>query len=143
MEEHPGIAFRDGPSGRRAALAGGPDVWEVIVTLHNTDSKGEDAVLATAGWAALNVAQVRAAVRYPPSIADGLRARGHDTVAVVERPELRSLSDPDVFAHAQGEQRTVVTENVADYVRIGQRPRRRRRSPPRPGARAPRQVSAR
>jgi hypothetical protein len=33
MEEHPGIAFRDGPSGRRAALAGGPDVWEAIVTL--------------------------------------------------------------------------------------------------------------
>ncbi len=33
MEEHLGIAFRDGPSGRRAALAGGPDVWEAIVTL--------------------------------------------------------------------------------------------------------------
>ncbi len=36
MEEHPGIAFRDGPVGRRAALAGGPDVWEVIETLQNT-----------------------------------------------------------------------------------------------------------
>jgi hypothetical protein len=58
---------------------------------------------------------------YPPSVADGLRSRGHDTVAIVERPELRSLSDPDVFAHAQGEQRTVVTENVADYVRIANR----------------------
>jgi hypothetical protein len=55
---------------------------------------------------------------YPPSVADGLRSRGHDTVAIVERPELRSLSDPDVFAHAQSEQRAVVTENVADYVRI-------------------------
>jgi hypothetical protein len=64
MEDHPGIAFRDGPSGRRAALAGGPDVWEVIDTLHNTGSKGEDAVLATADWGALTVAQVRAAVRY-------------------------------------------------------------------------------
>lgn len=30
MEEHPGIVFRDGPSGRRAALAAGPDVWEVV-----------------------------------------------------------------------------------------------------------------
>lgn len=28
--EHPGIVFRTGPTGRRAALAGGPDVWEVI-----------------------------------------------------------------------------------------------------------------
>lgn len=29
MEEHPGVLFRDGPSGRRAVLVGGPDVWEV------------------------------------------------------------------------------------------------------------------
>ncbi|MCP9490072.1 MAG: DUF5615 family PIN-like protein [Solirubrobacteraceae bacterium MAG38_C4-C5] len=55
---------------------------------------------------------------YPPSIADGLRARGHDAVAVVERPELSSLPDPGVFAAAQLERRSVVTENVADYVRI-------------------------
>lgn len=30
MTEHPGIIFRSGPTGRRVALAGGPDVWEVI-----------------------------------------------------------------------------------------------------------------
>jgi len=30
MDLHPGIVFRDGPTGRRAALVGGPDVWEVI-----------------------------------------------------------------------------------------------------------------
>jgi hypothetical protein len=30
MEEHPGLLFRDGPSGRRAVLIGGPDVWEVV-----------------------------------------------------------------------------------------------------------------
>jgi hypothetical protein len=30
MEEHPGVLFRDGPSGRRAVLIGGPDVWEVV-----------------------------------------------------------------------------------------------------------------
>ncbi|HUJ07808.1 MAG TPA: hypothetical protein VLX31_17010 [Streptosporangiaceae bacterium] len=30
MTEHPGVVFRVGPTGRRAALAGGPDVWEVI-----------------------------------------------------------------------------------------------------------------
>ena len=30
MAEHPGIIFRSGPTGRRAALGGGPDVWEVI-----------------------------------------------------------------------------------------------------------------
>ena len=30
MAEHPGMVFRDGPTGRRAGLVGGPDVWEVI-----------------------------------------------------------------------------------------------------------------
>src|SRR5688572_21638250 len=33
MTEHPGIVFKDGPSGRRAALAFGPDVWEVVTFL--------------------------------------------------------------------------------------------------------------
>jgi hypothetical protein len=30
LAEHPGIMFRPGPTGRRAALVGGPDVWEVV-----------------------------------------------------------------------------------------------------------------
>jgi hypothetical protein len=30
MDTYPGIVFRDGPSGRRPAVVGGPDVWEVI-----------------------------------------------------------------------------------------------------------------
>jgi hypothetical protein len=30
MSEHPGIVFRAGPTGRRASLASGPDVWEAV-----------------------------------------------------------------------------------------------------------------
>ena len=30
MMEHPGVLFRSGPTGRRAGLATGPDVWEVV-----------------------------------------------------------------------------------------------------------------
>ena len=30
MDEHPGVFFRQGPTGRRATLVAGPDVWEVI-----------------------------------------------------------------------------------------------------------------
>lgn len=30
MSEYPGVVFRDGPTGRRAGLAGGADVWEVV-----------------------------------------------------------------------------------------------------------------
>jgi hypothetical protein len=30
MDTYPGVVFRDGPAGRRAAVIGGPDVWEVM-----------------------------------------------------------------------------------------------------------------
>lgn len=33
MSEHPGVTFRDGPSGRRAALINGPDIWEVAAAV--------------------------------------------------------------------------------------------------------------
>ncbi len=64
MEDHPGITFRDGPAGRRAALSGGPDVWEVIETFQGTGLTGDEAVAATAEWGHLTPAQVRGAVRY-------------------------------------------------------------------------------
>jgi hypothetical protein len=38
MAEHPGVIFRSGPTGRRAALAGGPDVWEVIRAIQSAHS---------------------------------------------------------------------------------------------------------
>ncbi|RSM56562.1 hypothetical protein DMB66_34185 [Actinoplanes sp. ATCC 53533] len=41
--EHPGIVFRPGPTGRRAALSGGPDVWEVVAAL--TAVRDEDPAL--------------------------------------------------------------------------------------------------
>jgi hypothetical protein len=30
MSEHPGVTFQEGPIGRRATLASGPDIWEII-----------------------------------------------------------------------------------------------------------------
>ncbi len=64
MEDHPGIGFRDGPAGRRAALAGGPDVWEVVEALKGTGLAGEPAIVAAAEWGNLTPAQVRAALGY-------------------------------------------------------------------------------
>lgn len=55
---------------------------------------------------------------YPPTIAAGLRRRGVDAVAMTERPELRNMPDPELFAAAQAERRVVVTENIRDFVLI-------------------------
>jgi hypothetical protein len=41
---HPMVVFRDGASGRRAALIGGPDVWEVVGGLLRGDVRPEDRI---------------------------------------------------------------------------------------------------
>jgi hypothetical protein len=63
-DEHPGVIFRGGPAGRRAALAAGPDVWEVVSTMRGTGSKGEEAVVSIAEILNLTAQQVRIAIRY-------------------------------------------------------------------------------
>ena len=52
------------------------------------------------------------------SVAEQLRRRGHDVVAVTERAELRSLPDRDLFARAQEERRALVTYNRDDFLDI-------------------------
>ena len=52
---------------------------------------------------------------FSPLVAEELRARGHDVVAIKERDEWQSLPDPDVIALARTEKRAVVTANVRDF----------------------------
>ena len=53
---------------------------------------------------------------FPRRLAEMLRGRGHDVVAVSESAALRGCSDTDLFAHARGERRAIVTQNVADFA---------------------------
>jgi hypothetical protein len=64
MDEHPGIVFRGGPTGRRAALAGGPDIWEVVSTLKSGKLRGEEAISPAAELLDLTDSQMRTAIRY-------------------------------------------------------------------------------
>jgi len=69
MEEHPGVLFRDGPSGRRAVLIGGPDVWEVVRVVQSARSSepalDAEAVIGLAvETTGLPRARVRVAVDY-------------------------------------------------------------------------------
>lgn len=64
MADHPGVIFKDGPSGRRAALAHGPDIWEVVKALREMDERGEAAVDAAAEVLNIASARIRAAMRY-------------------------------------------------------------------------------
>ena len=53
---------------------------------------------------------------WPPSVAQQLRARDHDVTGVVELDELRGSPDEVIFAFAQEEDRTVVTEDASGFV---------------------------
>jgi|SRR5579875_3182275 hypothetical protein len=69
-QEHPGIVFRDGPSGRRAALIAGPDVWEVVAAIGYSPARGDAAITATAREMSLSVEQVKIALEYYGSYPD-------------------------------------------------------------------------
>lgn len=64
MLEHPGVVFKDGPSGRRAALALGPDVWEVVKVLREVEERGQEAITVASELLGLPADRVRTALRY-------------------------------------------------------------------------------
>lgn len=59
-DDHPLVAFADGPSGRRARLSGGPDVWEVIAVAHDNDGD----MAETAAYLEIPLGLVQAAASY-------------------------------------------------------------------------------
>jgi hypothetical protein len=95
MDDHPGIVFRDGPTGRRAGLAAGPDVWEVIGALRST-GPGEEAIQATAEWSGLSVRQVRDAIgyysEYPAEIDERIRLNEEEAEQAERRWREQSLT---------------------------------------------------
>jgi hypothetical protein len=64
MADHPGVSFKDGPSGRRAALASGPDIWEIIKFLREVDERGPGAIDAAAEVFAVDTSRISTAISY-------------------------------------------------------------------------------
>jgi len=61
---HPGIVFKPGPAGRRAALAGGPDVWEIVAALRHTTGSESERVATLAKQFGVHERQVVIALNY-------------------------------------------------------------------------------
>lgn len=59
--------------------------------------------------------------QFPPDIAKRLRERDHDVIAVCERPDLISAEDETLLALSTAEKRTLLTNNVRDFVPIATR----------------------
>jgi hypothetical protein len=83
-EEHPLVTFRDGPTGRRAGVLGGPDVWEVAMWIEDLSDEA-DPIAALLAESALTRSQIDAALRYravyPGEIAARIELHRGETTA--------------------------------------------------------------
>ena len=68
------ITFRDGPTGRRAGLVGGPDVWEVAMWVEDLVAE-QDPIDAVVEESVLTRPQIEAALRYRAAYPDEIDAR--------------------------------------------------------------------
>lgn len=74
ISAHPGLVYRSGPAGRRAALAGGPDVWEVIGALRHADGVGDEKIVDAAEQLGLPERLVRLAVSFAAAYPEEVEA---------------------------------------------------------------------
>ena len=79
MAKHPGIVFHPGPTGRRASLADGPDVWEAAYLFADmpldTENDIMDAIFGCIGLSSLSSGQLRTAILYYLDYGDEIRER--------------------------------------------------------------------
>lgn len=55
---------------------------------------------------------------FPPGVATELRRRGHDVMAVAERPDPRGSADAILWLATWREGRVLVTRDVRDFMRL-------------------------
>ena len=79
--DHPGIIFRGPAHDRRAALAAGPDIWEVIARLQELDGSAEQRISLLSAESDLHPRLIRIALDYaaehPAEIRERIRSEEH------------------------------------------------------------------
>ncbi len=84
---HPGIVFKPGPSGRRAALAGGPDVWEVVAALRHVSGSEAERIAVVAEQLGLHERQAVIALNYASGHRQEVEARVRANDRALEEAE--------------------------------------------------------
>ena len=88
--DYPGISFRGPAHDRRAALAAGPDVWEVVARLQELDGGEEQRISMLSAESDLHPRLIRIALDYAADHADEVRVRIDRNRAMAERSRLTS-----------------------------------------------------
>jgi hypothetical protein len=73
--DYPGIIFRGPAHDRRAGLAAGPDVWEVVARLQELEGSEEQRIGLLAAESDLHLRLIRIALDYAAEHADEVRER--------------------------------------------------------------------
>ena len=95
---HPMIVFRDGPSGRRAGLIGGPDVWEVVSGLVGGDVQPEERITRSAEQLGLSRQQLDAMLNYYADFTTEIDEEITENVAVADELEALWQRRQDLLA---------------------------------------------
>ncbi len=82
--DHPGIVYRGPTTDRRAALAAGPDVWEVVARLRDLDGGEEDRIDVLASETDLHPRQIRVALEFAARHPKQIKTRIKRNQAAIE-----------------------------------------------------------
>lgn len=96
--DHPGIVFRGPAHDRRAALAAGPDVWEVVARLQELDGDQEDRIALLSEESDLPPRLVRIAVDYAVEHPDEVQQRIARNRDLAERSRRAAKQREDLIA---------------------------------------------
>lgn len=83
--DYPGIVFRGPAHDRRAALAAGPDVWEVVARLQELEGSEEQRISLLAAESDLHPRLVRIALDYAAEHPDEIRERIDRNLEAMDR----------------------------------------------------------
>ena len=83
--DYPGIIFRGPAHDRRAALAAGPDIWEIVARLQELDGSEEQRISLLSAESELHPRLIRVALDYAADHADEVRERIDRNRAMAER----------------------------------------------------------
>lgn len=83
--DYPGITFRGPAHDRRAGLAAGPDVWEIVSRLQELDGSEEKRIATLSAESDLHPRLIRIALDYAANHPDQIQARIEGNRALIAR----------------------------------------------------------
>jgi hypothetical protein len=96
--DHPGIVFRGPAHDRRAAVAGGPDVWEIIARLQELDGGEEHRIDVLSAESNLHPRLIRIALDYAAEHAEDVRRRIERNRTMTARSQAAALQREALLA---------------------------------------------